>query len=634
MVSSNSFIHECSRVSTNHIRAPSCLFVDNQKNLILNHVNYRRYKSMDGVTAIANVLKLEGVDFIGCMPSNPLIEAAAIAGIRPIVFRQERTGVHMADGFARVTNGKRAGIFLMQAGPGAENAFGGVAQAYADSVPILLLPAGAARHRQGIDPVFSPTRSYESITKWAAQINYADRVPELMRHAFTKLRSGKPGPVLLEIPGDLVTEEIGEEQFDYTPPEVIRTAGDPEAVARAARALLSAQRPVITAGQGVLYAEAANQLVELAEYLQIPVMTTLEGKSAFPENHPLSLGIGGSSQTGQVHRFLTGADTVFAVGASMTRSNFTAPLPPGKTLIHTTNADADINKDYRADYPVVGDARLVLTQFLEEIKRQTGDQARPANRELTDEIAASRQEWLDQWLPRLTTDEVPLNPYRVIWEIMHTVDLDNTIVTHESGQPQGAGLALLGVPGAAQLHRLGQVHPAGLQPGPGHGRQAGRPGKTGHQLHGRHGFRHGGPGRGDGGAGEHPHHHGGPEQQHHGHLRRQPYTHRRGPLQHQADGRQLRRHVPRHGRLGRTRNRPRPDSPGHAPRPATQRGRRFRPAGVHNQGGGGVFQVPVRMKSLSGNKACQFFVYLWEGAGWNGAIVYGFAHPSLRLSPV
>ena len=391
---------------------------------------------MDGVTAIANVLKLEGVDFIGCMPSNPLIEAAAIAGIRPIVFRQERTGVHMADGFARVTNGKRTGIFLMQAGPGAENAFGGVAQAYADSVPILLLPAGAARHRQGVDPVFSPTRSYESITKWAAQINYADRVPELMRQAFTKLRSGKPGPVLLEIPGDLVTEEIGEEQFDYTPPELIRTAGDPEAVARAARALLSAQRPVITAGQGVLYAEATSQLVELAEYLQIPVMTTLEGKSAFPENHHLSLGIGGSSQTGQVHRFLNGADTVFAVGASMTRSNFTAPLPPGKVLIHVTNADSDINKDYRCDYPVVGDAKLALGQFLEEIRRQTGGQARPANRELTDEIAASRQEWLDQWLPRLTSDEVPLNPYRVIWEIMHTVDLDNTIVTHESGSPR------------------------------------------------------------------------------------------------------------------------------------------------------------------------------------------------------
>ena len=100
---------------------------------------------MDGVTAIANILKLEGVEWIACMPSNPLIEAAAIAGIRPIVVRQERTGVHMADGFSRINNGKKNGVFLMQAGPGAENAFGGVAQAYADSVPILLLPAGPAR---------------------------------------------------------------------------------------------------------------------------------------------------------------------------------------------------------------------------------------------------------------------------------------------------------------------------------------------------------------------------------------------------------------------------------------------------------------------------------------------------------
>ena len=144
---------------------------------------------MDGVTAIANVLKLEGVEWIGCMPSNPLIEAAAIAGIRPIVVRQERTGIHMADGFSRINNGKKTGIFLMQAGPGAENAFGGVAQAYADSVPILLLPAGASRSRSNVDPVFSPTISYQSITKWAAQINFADRVPELMRRAYTHLSS-------------------------------------------------------------------------------------------------------------------------------------------------------------------------------------------------------------------------------------------------------------------------------------------------------------------------------------------------------------------------------------------------------------------------------------------------------------
>ena len=390
---------------------------------------------MDGVTAVANVLKMEGVEWIGVMPSNPLIEAAAIAGIRPIVCRQERTGVHMADGFSRVNNGKKTGIFLAQNGPGAENAFGGVAQAYADGVPILVLPAGVARKRVGIEPNFHPVRAYESITKWAAHVNYADRVPELMRQAFTKLRSGKPGPVLLEIPQDLAADEISEEDFDYIPPARMRTAADPDAIASGVRGLLSAQRPVIMAGQGVMYAEATDELLELAEYLQIPVMTTLEGKSAFPEHHPLSLGVGGSSQTGPVHRFLTGADVVFGVGVSFTKSSFTAPIPAGKTLIHLTNGEGDINKDYRAQYPILGDAKLALRQFIDAVKAQ-GVAPRPANQELASEIAASREAWLAEWRPRLTSSETPLNPYRVVWDIMHTVDLDNTIVTHESGSPR------------------------------------------------------------------------------------------------------------------------------------------------------------------------------------------------------
>jgi len=102
---------------------------------------------MDGVTAIANILRMEGVEFIGCVPYQPLLEAAAIAGIRPIIFRQEGTGIHMVDGYSRVTNGKRIGVFMMQNGPGAENGFGGVAQAYSESVPILLLPAGMPREK-------------------------------------------------------------------------------------------------------------------------------------------------------------------------------------------------------------------------------------------------------------------------------------------------------------------------------------------------------------------------------------------------------------------------------------------------------------------------------------------------------
>ena len=388
---------------------------------------------MNGVTAIANVLKMEGVDFLACIPSNPLIEPAAVAGIRPIVFRQECTGVHMADGFSRIHNGKRLGIFLMQSGPGAENAFGGVAQAYADSVPILLLPAAASRDRLGVPPTFSPARSYESITKWSAQIPAADKVTEVMRRAFTKLRSGRPGPVLLEIPQDVGAEELDEVDFDYEIPPIVRTAADPDAISRAARALLSADRPIIHAGQGVLYAEATDELLQVAEFLQAPVITTMAGKSGFPENHPLSLGTGASSIPEGVHHYLTRADLVFGIGCSFSKTNFGVPIPPGKTVIHSTNDDTDINKDYKCQYPLVGDSRLVLTQLLEELKRQTESDGRAKNQSLHDEIASIKQRWLDRWMPKLTSSEVPINPYRVVWDLMHTVDLDNVIVTHESG---------------------------------------------------------------------------------------------------------------------------------------------------------------------------------------------------------
>jgi acetolactate synthase-1/2/3 large subunit len=386
---------------------------------------------MDGVTAIAQILRQEGVDFIGCVPYQPLLEAAAIAGIRPMIFRQEGTGIHMVDGYSRVTNGRKIGVFMMQNGPGAENGFGGVAQAYAESVPILLLPAGMARHRRGVHPNFYPTRSYETITKWCEEINLVERIPDLMRRAFGKLRSGRPGPVLLEIPQDVAVGEL-RAAFDYTPPPRLRQAADPEAVEQAARALLAAEHPILHAGQGVLYAEASDELVQLAEFLQAPVMTTLPGKSAFPEHHPLAVGAGGPSTTLGVHRFLTRADLVCGIGCSFTQTNFAVPIPSGKRIIHLTNDDDAINKDMRCDVPVLGDAKLALRQLVTALHAQAGG-PRAVNTALHNEIRATKAEWLAQWMPRLTATSKPINPYRVVWDLMHTVDLDRTIVTHESG---------------------------------------------------------------------------------------------------------------------------------------------------------------------------------------------------------
>ena len=233
---------------------------------------------MDGNKAIAQILKAEGIEWLAAFPHQNLIEAAAQEGIRPIICRHERTGVNMADGFSRVTNGRRTGVFTMQLGPGAENALGGVAQAYADSIPILLLPGGQARNRTQVHPNFEAVENYRGITKWAASINQVERIPELMRRAFTQLKNGRPGPVLLEIPTDVGAAECPQESLAYQPVTPFKSAADPDGVRELASALLQAQHPLINAGQGILWAEASAELTELAELIQAPVMTTLAGK--------------------------------------------------------------------------------------------------------------------------------------------------------------------------------------------------------------------------------------------------------------------------------------------------------------------------------------------------------------------
>jgi acetolactate synthase-1/2/3 large subunit len=322
----------------------------------------------------------------------------------------------------------------MQSGPGIENAFSGVAHAFADSVPILILPGGHALRRQ-IPPNFIAPRNYQEITKWADTINFADRVPEMMRRAFSQLRHGRPGPVLLEVPADVAEEELDDALFRYRPVKGHRSGGDPSDVREVAKALLSAKVPVIRAGQGVLYARAWDELRELAELLQIPVYTTLNGKSAFSEDHPLSLGNGGRTQPQTVVHFHQKTDLVFAIGSSCTVEPFTTPIPQGKAVIQSTIDERDINKEYHLEQAIIGDARLVLPQLIAEVKAQLGSARRDGDA-VKREIKAVKEAWWQEWMPKLTSDETPINPYRVIWDIQQAFDEKETIVTHDSGNPR------------------------------------------------------------------------------------------------------------------------------------------------------------------------------------------------------
>ncbi|MFH1140617.1 MAG: thiamine pyrophosphate-requiring protein, partial [Chloroflexota bacterium] len=391
---------------------------------------------MKGVTAIANVLRMEGVEYLFCFPNNPIIEAAAVAGIRPILARTERGAVNMADGYSRVAGGGKVGVVATQYGPGIENAFGAVAHAYADSIPILLLPTGTERGRTGVRPTFSAVQNYQGVTKWVEELNMARRIPEMMRHAFTNLRTGRTGPVMLEVPTDVAGEEIDEAEFYYRPVKGSRSAGDPQDVAAAVKMLLAAKAPVLHVGQGVLDSEAWSELREFAELVQAPAMTITTGKSAFPEDHPLSIGNGGSTATGMVGHFLSKADLVFGIGSSFYESLMVTPIPSGKVMVQCTADERDLNNEHALDCAVLGDVKLVLQQLIEEAKRQAGPRGRPKNEALAREVKTAKEEWLREWMSKLTSAEVPINPYRVIWDMMHTVERAKTIVTHDSGNPR------------------------------------------------------------------------------------------------------------------------------------------------------------------------------------------------------
>jgi acetolactate synthase-1/2/3 large subunit len=388
------------------------------------------------VDAIAEILKREGVSFLSAYPTTSVIDATAAAGIKSVLCRQERVGVGIADGFTRVSNGHPPGVFAMQYGPGAENAFAGVATAYSDSTPILLLPLGHQRDRAQVFPLFSSARTYASVTKSVETLNQPEQVSEVMRRAFNLLKNGRPGPVMVEIPADVAGADVNESVVTaYRPVTTTRAAGNAHDVEAALGVLLAARRPIIHAGQGVLNAGATPELVELAELLQIPVMTTLEGKSAFPEDHPLALGVGSGSMPRTVYHFLKEADVVLGVGTSFTKHGMATNIPAGKTLIHATNDERDLHKNYYTDHPILGDAKLVLRQFIEAAHDALGAGQRRAST-VADEIGRIRAEWLAEWRPKLTSNEVPITPYRVMWDFIQSIDARDAIVTHDSGSPR------------------------------------------------------------------------------------------------------------------------------------------------------------------------------------------------------
>ncbi len=377
----------------------------------------------------ARILKTEGIPWVSCYPTNHVNNALGEEGVPILMMGEERFAVAVADGFSRVTSGKRIGVCTVMANlnaAGIQMAYGAIAQAWEDSSPLLVIAEGvgqgASRHTH-----FDMAEAFRSVTKWVGKIDRADLVPDYLRRAFTQLRSGRPGPVLLLLPRDL--GEYDEAEHPYTPVKGWRSGPDPDDVKTAVRTLLGAKDPLLYVGEGVLYADATSELLKFAELAQVPVLTTLKGKSAFPENHPLSVGCRGSL----AEHFLRKADVLFSIGSSLFPNRFSHAVPDAdkKTIIQCTVDTLDINRSYETRHAVIGDAKLTLQALTDELAGRPG--AARKKPELVEEIRKGKATFLEKFRPWMESTETPINPYRVLGDLMKVLDPKNSFVTADSG---------------------------------------------------------------------------------------------------------------------------------------------------------------------------------------------------------
>ncbi len=385
-----------------------------------------KIKAANGV---ARILKAEGVPWVSCFPTNHVNNALGEEGMRLLMMGEERFAVAVADAFSRVTCGKRIGVCTVMANlnaAGLQMAYGAVAQAWEDSSPILVITEGvsqgASRHTH-----YDMAGAFKSVTKWVGTIDKAELVPDYMRRAFTHLRSGRPGPVLIILPRDL--GEYDEDRHPYVPVKGWRSAPDPEDVTAAVKTLLAAKKPILYVGEGVYYADATAELLRFAELGVLPVLTTLKAKGAFPENHPLSLGVRGSLAA----HYLKECDVLFSIGSSLFPNRFShaIPEPQTKTIIQCTIDTLDINRSYETRHALIGDAKLTLQALITELEKQSGETRR--NPQLVEEIAAGRRELEAKFRPWMESTEKPINPYRVIGDLMKVLDPKSSFVTADSG---------------------------------------------------------------------------------------------------------------------------------------------------------------------------------------------------------
>jgi len=384
---------------------------------------------MTGAQAVLECLKREGVGVVLGLPGGvllPLYAAIYHSDIRHILVRHEQGAAHMADGYARATG--NVGVCIATSGPGATNLVTGIATAYMDSVPLVAITGQVNTFLIGKDAFQEAdiTGITLPVTKHSYLVRDAKDIPQVFREAFHIARTGRPGPVLIDLPRDVTVAEL---EFHW--PEVHLPGYNPSAkvhemqIKKAAKALTEAERPVIYVGGGVKFGNAHKELLQLAEKLNAPVTTTLMGVGCFPEDHLLALGMLGMHGTRYANFAIQESDLIMAIGARFDDrvTGKIASFAPRAKIIHIDIDPAEIGKNVRVDIPVVGDAKNALVALLKEVRTKP---------------RSAWNEKLEQWKLDYPMKYVPdmdlIKPQYVIEKICELAP--DAIITTEVGQNQ------------------------------------------------------------------------------------------------------------------------------------------------------------------------------------------------------
>ena len=408
-----------------------------------------------GETRIASYLLTEylerlGVEVIFGLCGHTVIaflDALRGSKIRFISTRHEQVAAHAADGYARASG--KTGVMLSHLGPGLTNAATGVANAALDSIPMVVIAGDVPSHYFGRHPhqevnLHMDGDQYQIYRPFCKRIYRVDRpadLPRIVERAFHLAQTGRPGPVLVDVPMDIFSADLPVDAFQKIPAPVAKPAIEAGAVTRIVNALAEAKNPIIYAGGGVLAAKATDELAALAEAFEIPVAHTLMGKGCMHEDHPLLLGMTGFWGTPIANEMCRTADLILAIGTRLAEASssswdprFTFAIPPGR-LMHIDIDPAEIGRNFPTEFGVVADAKLALGALV-DAARTVRHSARPAVRA---RIAAGRAAFAGNWAHQRKSDQFPMRPERILAEVRAAVPEDGFIVTDVGWNKNGVG---------------------------------------------------------------------------------------------------------------------------------------------------------------------------------------------------